>query len=242
MQAWLNNTLVKHIPFLVYTSSSVMLGKWNNLKFPLSIFQAMIGEGCAANCESYTSLLSTYGRNGLFETTYSLLDKWRILLFLNLISSPTQCLLNHLFISFESEKIQFPVIQFFVMVCFFIQALLWFCSAIQPDIFVLLYKLCCGCSVTTWYLCVVIQAFNSNKKIWPTLWNRSLHLLDPYQLMWFSIIYSVMVFLILTQFSVIQALLWMIMNNFVCYWGPKRTALGYIRQSTTEYIGLTAKC
>lgn len=193
-QTWLNNTLVKHIPFLVYTSSSVMLGKWKQPENSTFHLSSMIGKGCAANCESYTSLLSAYGRNGLFETSYSLLDKMKNTLVCEPDIFTCSIFIRSFIHVFEFEKNTISCYTFFFMVCFSIQALLWFCYAI------------------TWYLCAVIQAllwlcsviqpdifmllykfFNSNEKILPTLWNKSQHLLNPYQIMWFSIVYSVMV-------------------------------------------------
>lgn len=61
----------------IYIKLMVMLGKCKQPEKAESLFQAMIDEGCAVNCESYTALLSAYSRSGLFETAFSLLEKMK---------------------------------------------------------------------------------------------------------------------------------------------------------------------
>lgn len=58
----------------VYIKLIVMLGKCKQPEKALELFQAMIEEGCPVSNESYTALLSTYGRSARFEQAFSLLE------------------------------------------------------------------------------------------------------------------------------------------------------------------------
>lgn len=54
-----------------------MLGKCKQPEKAHSLFEAMIDEGCIANLESYTALLSAYSRSGLFRKAFSILEEMR---------------------------------------------------------------------------------------------------------------------------------------------------------------------
>lgn len=54
-----------------------MLGKCKQTERAHTLFQAMVDEGCVANHESYTALLSAYSRSGHFDEAFSLLDVMR---------------------------------------------------------------------------------------------------------------------------------------------------------------------
>lgn len=58
----------------VYIKLIVMLGKCKQPEKARELFEAMIEEGCDVSPESYTSLLSAYGRSGLFDQAFSLLE------------------------------------------------------------------------------------------------------------------------------------------------------------------------
>ncbi|KAI4354358.1 hypothetical protein L6164_003228 [Bauhinia variegata] len=61
----------------VYIKLIVMLGKCKQPEKADELFQAMIDEGCDPNRESYTALLSAYGRSGLLEKAFSLLAEMK---------------------------------------------------------------------------------------------------------------------------------------------------------------------
>nr|XP_043620778.1 pentatricopeptide repeat-containing protein At5g48730, chloroplastic [Erigeron canadensis] len=61
----------------IYVKLIVMLGKCKQPEKAHSLFQAMIDEGCIANQESYTALLSAYSRSGLFRKAYAILDEMK---------------------------------------------------------------------------------------------------------------------------------------------------------------------
>lgn len=54
-----------------------MLGKCKQPEKAHELFQAMIDEGCAVNHESYTALVSAYGRSGFFDEAFSLLQQMK---------------------------------------------------------------------------------------------------------------------------------------------------------------------
>ncbi|XP_031123569.1 pentatricopeptide repeat-containing protein At5g48730, chloroplastic [Ipomoea triloba] len=61
----------------LYIKLIVMLGKCKQPEKARSLFQMMIDEGCVANQESYTALLSAYSRSGLFDEAFSLLEQMK---------------------------------------------------------------------------------------------------------------------------------------------------------------------
>lgn len=61
----------------VYIKLIVMLGKCKQPQKADELFQAMIAEGCVVNHEAYTALLSAYGRSGLFDKAFSLLEQMK---------------------------------------------------------------------------------------------------------------------------------------------------------------------
>ncbi|KAG8641944.1 pentatricopeptide repeat-containing protein At5g48730, chloroplastic [Manihot esculenta] len=61
----------------MYIKLIVMLGKCKQPERAHELFQAMISEGCVVNHESYTALLSAYGRSGLFDEAFSLLEEMK---------------------------------------------------------------------------------------------------------------------------------------------------------------------
>ncbi|ONH92885.1 hypothetical protein PRUPE_8G201700 [Prunus persica] len=61
----------------LYVKLIVMLGKCKQPEKAHELFQAMIDEGCAVNHESYTALVSAYGRSGLFDKAFSLLEQMK---------------------------------------------------------------------------------------------------------------------------------------------------------------------
>ncbi|KAF3950759.1 hypothetical protein ACB098_12G178600 [Castanea mollissima] len=61
----------------VYIKLIVMLGKCKQPQKADELFQAMIDEGCVVNHEAYTALLSAYGRSGLFDKAFSLLEQMK---------------------------------------------------------------------------------------------------------------------------------------------------------------------
>lgn len=58
----------------VYIKLIVMLGKCKQPEKAHELFQEMIDEGCGVNTQSYTALLSAYGRSRLFDKAFSLLE------------------------------------------------------------------------------------------------------------------------------------------------------------------------
>ncbi|KAK6940528.1 Pentatricopeptide repeat [Dillenia turbinata] len=60
-----------------YVKLIVMLGKCKQPEKAHALFLAMIDEGCTANTESYTALLSAYGRSGCFDEAFSLLEQMK---------------------------------------------------------------------------------------------------------------------------------------------------------------------
>ncbi|XP_042513384.1 pentatricopeptide repeat-containing protein At5g48730, chloroplastic [Macadamia integrifolia] len=58
----------------IYIKLIVMLGKCKQPEKAQSLFQDMVDEGCIANHESYTALLSAYSRSGLFVQAFSILN------------------------------------------------------------------------------------------------------------------------------------------------------------------------
>ncbi|CAL1412010.1 unnamed protein product [Linum trigynum] len=61
----------------IYVKLIAMLGKCKQPEKARELFEAMIDEGCASNRESYTALVSAYGRSGLFEKAFSLLEEMK---------------------------------------------------------------------------------------------------------------------------------------------------------------------
>ncbi|CAN6554230.1 unnamed protein product [Malus baccata var. baccata] len=61
----------------VYVKLIVMLGKCKQPEKAHELFEAMIEEGCDVNTESYTALVSAYGRSGLFHKAFSLLERMK---------------------------------------------------------------------------------------------------------------------------------------------------------------------
>jgi len=61
----------------VYIKLIVMLGKCKQPEKAFELFQAMVDEGCVLDCESYTALLSAYGRSGLLDKAFSLLEEMK---------------------------------------------------------------------------------------------------------------------------------------------------------------------
>ncbi|TXG63960.1 hypothetical protein EZV62_010954 [Acer yangbiense] len=61
----------------VYIKLIVMLGKCKQPKKAHELFQAMIDEGCEVNHQAYTALVSAYGRSGLFDKAFSLLEEMK---------------------------------------------------------------------------------------------------------------------------------------------------------------------
>ncbi|KAI4341597.1 hypothetical protein MLD38_026301 [Melastoma candidum] len=60
-----------------YIKMIVMLGKCKQPTKALELFQVMVEEGCPANHESYTALLSAYSRSGLFDKAFLILDRMK---------------------------------------------------------------------------------------------------------------------------------------------------------------------
>ncbi|KAK3405948.1 hypothetical protein EUGRSUZ_K02161 [Eucalyptus grandis] len=60
-----------------YVKLIVMLGKCKQPEKAHELFQAMIDEGCVANHESYTALLSAYSRSGLFDKAFLILEQMK---------------------------------------------------------------------------------------------------------------------------------------------------------------------
>ncbi|KAK8959569.1 Pentatricopeptide repeat-containing protein [Platanthera guangdongensis] len=58
----------------IYIKLIVMLGKCKQSERAHALFQSMAEEGCIINHESYTALVSAYGRSGLFNEAFSLLE------------------------------------------------------------------------------------------------------------------------------------------------------------------------
>ncbi|XP_061988067.1 pentatricopeptide repeat-containing protein At5g48730, chloroplastic isoform X2 [Rosa rugosa] len=61
----------------VYNKLIVMLGKCKQPEKAEELFQAMIDEGCGVSHESYTALISAYGRSSLFDQAFSLLEQMK---------------------------------------------------------------------------------------------------------------------------------------------------------------------
>lgn len=61
----------------VYIKLIVMLGKCKQPDKAFELFQAMVEEGCVLDCESYTTLLAAYGRSGLLDKAFSLLEEMK---------------------------------------------------------------------------------------------------------------------------------------------------------------------
>lgn len=61
----------------IYIKLIVMLGKCKQPGKAHALFLDMIDEGCAVNPEAYTALLSAYGRSGLFDKAFSLLEEMK---------------------------------------------------------------------------------------------------------------------------------------------------------------------
>ncbi|KAF2284520.1 hypothetical protein GH714_026074 [Hevea brasiliensis] len=61
----------------MYIKLIVLLGKCKQPEKAYELFQAMIREGCVVNHESYTALLSAYGRSGLFDKAFTLLEEMK---------------------------------------------------------------------------------------------------------------------------------------------------------------------
>lgn len=60
-----------------YVKLIVMLGKCKQPEKAHELFQAMMDEGCVANHESYTALLSAYSRSGLFDKAFLILEQMK---------------------------------------------------------------------------------------------------------------------------------------------------------------------
>lgn len=54
-----------------------MLGKCKQPEKAHELFQAMVDEGCAVNHQSYTALLSAYGRSARFDKAFFLLEQMK---------------------------------------------------------------------------------------------------------------------------------------------------------------------
>lgn len=54
-----------------------MLGKCKQPEKAHELFEAMIDEGCYVSSESYTALLSAYGRSGLLDRAFSILEEMK---------------------------------------------------------------------------------------------------------------------------------------------------------------------
>lgn len=54
-----------------------MLGKCKKPEKARELFQIMVEEGCMINHQAYTALLSAYGRSGLFDEAFSLLEQMK---------------------------------------------------------------------------------------------------------------------------------------------------------------------
>ncbi|CAN1269513.1 Pentatricopeptide repeat-containing protein At5g48730, chloroplastic [Linum perenne] len=61
----------------VYVKMISMLGKCRQAEKAQELFQVMIDEGCAPCLESYTALVSAYGRSGIFDKAFSLLEEMK---------------------------------------------------------------------------------------------------------------------------------------------------------------------
>ncbi|KDP45579.1 hypothetical protein JCGZ_17186 [Jatropha curcas] len=61
----------------MYIKLIVMLGKCKQPEKAHELFDAMIAEGCVVSRESYTALLSAYGRSGLLDEAFSLLEEMK---------------------------------------------------------------------------------------------------------------------------------------------------------------------
>ncbi|XP_042068014.1 pentatricopeptide repeat-containing protein At5g48730, chloroplastic-like [Salvia splendens] len=61
----------------IYVKLITMLGKCKQPEIAHTLFQAMIDEGCVADREAYTALMSAYSRSGLFDRAYSILDQMK---------------------------------------------------------------------------------------------------------------------------------------------------------------------
>ncbi|KAI0524551.1 hypothetical protein KFK09_003925 [Dendrobium nobile] len=62
----------------IYIKLIVMLGKCKQPIKAHALFQNMSDEGCIINHESYTALVSAYGRTGLFDKAFFLLENMKI--------------------------------------------------------------------------------------------------------------------------------------------------------------------
>ncbi|KAK9146000.1 hypothetical protein Sjap_005903 [Stephania japonica] len=58
----------------IYVKLIVMLGKCKQPEKAYILFQSMVDEGCIVNHESYTALVSAYGRSGFFDKAFAILD------------------------------------------------------------------------------------------------------------------------------------------------------------------------
>lgn len=58
----------------IYIKLIVMLGKCKQSEKAHALFRSMAEEGCIINHESYTALVSAYGRSGLFNEAFTLLE------------------------------------------------------------------------------------------------------------------------------------------------------------------------
>ncbi|KAL9262751.1 Pentatricopeptide repeat-containing protein [Drosera capensis] len=61
----------------VYIKLIVMLGKCKQPEKARELFQLMIDEGCDVSRETFTALLSSYSRSGLFDEAFSLLEEMK---------------------------------------------------------------------------------------------------------------------------------------------------------------------
>ncbi|XP_057809124.1 pentatricopeptide repeat-containing protein At5g48730, chloroplastic [Salvia miltiorrhiza] len=61
----------------IYVKLITMLGKCKQPEIAHTLFQAMIDEGCVADREAYTALMSAYSRSGLFDKAFSILDQMK---------------------------------------------------------------------------------------------------------------------------------------------------------------------
>ncbi|PIN26196.1 hypothetical protein CDL12_01048 [Handroanthus impetiginosus] len=61
----------------IYIKLIVMLGKCKQPEKAHTLFQAMIDEGCVADREAYTALMSAYSRSGHFDKAFSILEQMK---------------------------------------------------------------------------------------------------------------------------------------------------------------------
>ncbi|KAI4341596.1 hypothetical protein MLD38_026301 [Melastoma candidum] len=90
-----------------YIKMIVMLGKCKQPTKALELFQVMVEEGCPANHESYTALLSAYSRSGLFDKAFLILDRMKNSLDCRPDVHTYSILIKSCLQVFEFDKVQF---------------------------------------------------------------------------------------------------------------------------------------